>query len=369
MNWAAHYRVGCNTSDRESNTHADRGDWRNFVKTDMSKKIIIVAVVLLTAGDAAVARAQDSVPPIGRRVDIGGYSLHLHCTGRGSPAVILMHGFNDYSFIWQLVQPEVAKFTLVCSYDRAGQAWSDPGPAPRGLQRISDELFRLLGAASIDGPYVLVGHSWGGLIPRIFAHDHQASSAGIVFVDASHEDNYLGIRDTVVQPRAVPDSVWQRIWPSAHLRDSAALPSFQPPALSSVQHPYDLLHADAQGLFKWARSRPVYYQNGDWGDIREDMRVANRLSPAGSLGRIPVIVLSGGRRSDTSDHGVSAESRRSQFEMNQRALSLLSRNRRHIWAMSSGHHIHLEEPDLVVEAIKQVVTAARTGAPLCCQPN
>src|SRR5689334_3149988 len=143
------------------------------------------------------------LPPSGQTVKIGATSVHMQCEGRGTPAVILIHGFGDYSFDWALVQPALARNARTCAYDRPGQAWSDPGPPPRGVVTSARELHDLLVAARIRGPYVLVGHSWGGLIARMFAHDYPHDVAGMVLVDATHEDEYLWINGKIIRPRAM----------------------------------------------------------------------------------------------------------------------------------------------------------------------
>jgi pimeloyl-ACP methyl ester carboxylesterase len=119
--------------------------------------------------------------------------MHLHCSGEGSPTVIMEAGLNDFSVLWALAQPEVMKFTRVCTYDRAGLGWSDPSPHPRSSESMVDELHRLLSRAEIKGPYVLVGHSFGGLLMRLFAHHHPAEVRGIVLVDSAHEEQLARI--------------------------------------------------------------------------------------------------------------------------------------------------------------------------------
>jgi hypothetical protein len=102
-------------------------------------------------------------PPPGKLVDIGGLRLHINCTGAASPTVIMEAGPNDSSIIWQLVQPQISKFTRVCSYDRAGFGWNDAPNEPRTSSNIANELDRLLTRAAVPGPYVLVGHDFGTL--------------------------------------------------------------------------------------------------------------------------------------------------------------------------------------------------------------
>src|SRR4051812_33902159 len=129
-----------------------------------------------------------ATPPPGQLVDIGGYRLHVWCTGEGAPAVILDTGLGGTSADWGFVQPDVARFTRVCSYDRAGMGYSDPGPSPRTARRIARELAELVVRSGIPGPVVLVGASIAGFDVRVFASDHPERAAGLVLVDASHED-------------------------------------------------------------------------------------------------------------------------------------------------------------------------------------
>src|SRR2546422_1727822 len=142
-----------------------------------------------------------SYPPPGKLVDVGGYRLHISCTGKGSPTVVLIAGGGDFSFDWDLVQPDVSRFTRACSYDRAGLAWSDPGPTPHTMGQDAYELHTLLKAARIKGPYVLVGHSVGGLIARVYAEQYPDEVAGMVLVDSTHEDTTLLFQGKPVRVR------------------------------------------------------------------------------------------------------------------------------------------------------------------------
>jgi len=156
-------------------------------------KWLVLSVALIVAAGAVFQLSMSQweryrYPPPGKLVDIGGLRLHINCTGAGSPTVILEAGPTESSVIWQLVQPQIGSFTRVCSYDRAGFGWSDAPNAPRTASNIANELDRLLNRAAVPGPYVLVGHDFGGLINRVFIVRHRQQVAGMVLVDSVHPD-------------------------------------------------------------------------------------------------------------------------------------------------------------------------------------
>jgi pimeloyl-ACP methyl ester carboxylesterase len=143
---------------------------------------LVVVAALTGAAYQWIATRRDlaRTPPPGRLVDIGGHRLHIWCSGSGAPSVILETGLGGSSADWGFVQPEVAGFTQVCSYDRAGMGYSDPGPSPRTTRRIAYELVQLLDRTGITGQVVLVGASIGGLAVRVFASEHPERTAGLV---------------------------------------------------------------------------------------------------------------------------------------------------------------------------------------------
>src|SRR5205823_4124433 len=159
-------------------------------------------------------------PAPGRLVDAGGYRLHLNCAGDSSSTVILESGLANRSADSDIVQPEIAGATRVCSYDRAGIGWSDYGAEPRDPWRIATELHNLLQAANVPGPYVLTGHSFGGLYVRMFAALYPEEVMGMVLVDSSHPDQWAYARPSSGRARSrappwasptVPRSGW--VWP------------------------------------------------------------------------------------------------------------------------------------------------------------
>ena len=142
----------------------------------------------------ATELAERAYPPPGEMVDVGGYSLHINCVGQGSPAVVLDAGSGGFSAQWVRVQREVSGTTRVCAYDRAGMGWSEMGPEPRDARQISSELHTLLSKAGIEGPYVLAGHSFGGMYMQTYAARYPEEVAGVALVDSSTEPDQFSQR-------------------------------------------------------------------------------------------------------------------------------------------------------------------------------
>ena len=144
-------------------------------------------------------------------MDVGGYRLHINCTGTGSPTVVIDAGWGDWSTAWGFVQPEVAKTTRVCTYDRAGMGWSDAGPLPRDAAQYAKELHTLLKNANIPGPYVMVGHSLGGFAVRVFVHDYASEIVGVVLIDSMTPQQFTQSPTEVQSPsdsQSQPLSRW-----------------------------------------------------------------------------------------------------------------------------------------------------------------
>ncbi|HKB35098.1 MAG TPA: alpha/beta hydrolase, partial [Gemmataceae bacterium] len=166
-----------------------------------SNVVLAGVTAFLSVANARWPDEGGTAAPPGRLVDVGGYKLHAHVTGKGDPAVALIAGAGDFSFDWGLVQPGISRFARTCSYDRAGAAWSDLGPTPRTMRQEAHELHALLIAAGIKPPYVLVDHSVGGLILRVYAEHYPADVAGAVLVDGTHEDTTLLYKGKLVRVR------------------------------------------------------------------------------------------------------------------------------------------------------------------------
>src|SRR5215204_5398900 len=160
--------------------------------------LVVVLLALAVAGAIyqaiATELAERAYPPSGQMVDVGGYSLHINCVGQGSPTAVLEAGSGGFSAHWVRVQREVSGTTRVCAYDRAGMGWSEMGPEPRDAKQITSELHALLEGANIEDPYVLVGHSFGGMYMQTYTARYPEEVAGVALVDSSTEPDQFSQR-------------------------------------------------------------------------------------------------------------------------------------------------------------------------------
>jgi pimeloyl-ACP methyl ester carboxylesterase len=293
---------------------------------------------------------------------VGGRRLHLYGTGKGSPTVVLEAGAGDFSFDWSYVQPGVAQFTRVCSYDRAGYAWSDPGPRPRTGRQLAVELHTGLRRAGIRGPYVLVGQSFGGFLVRAFARYYPKEVVGMVLVDCLHEDSRVIIGNKAVRIRSTargraappPQS---RMPTHGSPKSDETLPLDPPPSeRAQIRAWLDTLHG-------WAEAQPNYAQaregEMDWSPEDVADMYAHRDRPEYRLGDMPLIVLTRGESGYGDDLDVPAAQLDAERKTLQADLTHLSTNSKQIVAEKSGHNIQWDDPDLVVDAIRQVVEAAQ----------
>jgi pimeloyl-ACP methyl ester carboxylesterase len=341
-----------------------------------SARLVLVGLATwLSHGSSAYGGGPDfdpgKYPPPGKLVDLGGWRLHLHCVGTSGPAVVFVSGSGDFSFDWSRVQPEVARFTRACAYDRAGDAWSDPGPVPRTMRQEAYELHALLRKAGVEGPYVLVGHSYGGLLVRFYAERYPAEVAGMVLVDATHEDTVLMVNGKLVRIREMASG--KRI---PNVQTTMAAPP-KPPTpeklkqfedfrkfmkADQIQPPFDQLPAPIQEQRIWAKSRPPVAAGEDYFAEELAEMYAGRKGQEYPLGDKPLAIIIPAKREASPPPGVSAEEWKRVMEEKIRqkeGLARLSRNSKLIVARQSGHHVMLDEPSALIEAIREAVVAAR----------
>jgi len=301
--------------------------------------LLILAVVAGVVYQGITSAVDASMyPPPGRLVDVGGYRLHIHCTGSGGPGpvVILDAGNGGSSLDWGLVQPSVATFTRVCSYDRAGYGWSESGPTPRSSGRIVRELHTLLVNTGVPGPYVLVGHSFGGLNMRLYAYTYPQDMAGLVLVDSSHEDDPKARQAIMAGQQQL--SMCQHFAPFGVVRLLGSLNQFISPYPSAVQA------ALKAHLYQTRFCGTWYDESAAWDESISQVRTARAKH---SLGHLPLVVITHGKDLDAS------------WQALQNDLASLSSNSIHFVATGSGHAIMFDQPNLVIAAIKQVVTGKK----------
>jgi len=316
---------------------------------------LLALIVLLALGGAsyeAIMAAGDGrrYPPPGQLVDVGGYRLHLHCIGQGSPTVVLDAGLGGFSLDWGAVQPQIASSTRVCAYDRAGLGWSEPGPTPRSPQQFAAELHVLLRNSGVEGPYVLVAHSLSGKTARLFANQHPDDVAGMVLVDTRHEfvDDHRPPEQLAAEEaerRQFQNMIrWTARFGLVRLLWAPALPSVLPGSGN--------LTPEARTAIGVLQARPRQIETA-LAEEEAKMDSNTLLRTAASLGATPLIVLVSGQSVDHDP--ISKEA--------QQIMTGLSSNSRLVIAQS-GHYVHYEQPAQVVESIRLVVDAARTGQPL-----
>jgi pimeloyl-ACP methyl ester carboxylesterase len=285
--------------------------------------------------------------PPGVRVEAAGFELHFLVSGENGPVVVLDSALAGTSLSWSLVQPRVAAFARVASYDRGGFGWSDPSPEPRRVDCLVAELRRGLRALSLDPPYVLVGHSYGGFVVKYFASRHPDEVAGLVLVDVPHLRKWVTPDDAERRRIERGARIARVAGLLAHFGITRLFFRIAGPgrleSLPSVLSKLPAAHRAAMRSF-WVRPWTLRALSSL---IEEAPRSAVLVeSAAGDLGDRPLAILTASRPSPDRIRDQEEEARR-------------SRRARHVVAGRSGHWIPLDEPELVIEAIRDVVTEVR----------
>jgi pimeloyl-ACP methyl ester carboxylesterase len=307
--------------------------------------LVICLLVVVPAGFVYQVQATRhdlaTAAPPGRLRSVGDHRLHIWCTGTGSPTVILDAGLGGTAADWGYVQPGIAKVSRVCSYDRAGMGYSDPGPRPRTSRQIASELAALLDASDLRDPVVLVGASIGGWNMRVFASEYPGRAAGLVLVDARHEDQGAKLKAV----GAPEDPPWiAHIAPFfaysglARLLDIA--PGLPINSYAPEVRPYVLATRLRPSVLEAAASEML---NGS----ESEAQVRSSRRPLD----IPLIVLSAGRRSNQKVGEVLNALQRDQARLSKHSCLIVAEH--------SEHAIGFDQPQVVVDAVHAVVEVSR----------
>ena len=298
-------------------------------------------------------KTNTTLPP-GKLVDVGGYRLHLFSKGTGTPVVIIESGLAGGAMVWGLVQPEIATVAQVVAYDRAGYGWSDTGPQSRSIDQTVTALHTLLTNAGIAGPYILVGHSFGGLIMRLFASRYPEEVFGVVLVDALSErlftraptlyqewSRQLGRTFRVLRFIARLGLLHGLVW-FGQTKRMPELVARQPKELQALLLASGFLSGKN---FATALTELALFESS-----------AQRIHATTPLLNIPLVVLSHGRATMFSSlPPMQAQQAEQIWQELQAEQVKLSSQGQLVVATQSGHDIHIDQPDLVIEAIRQMM--------------
>lgn len=343
-----------------------------------ASRICLVLLVLVST----VAIAANSSPADilyakpGKLVTVNGFRLNLYCIGSGSPTVVFDSGWEDWAPSWSMVQPEIGKWTRVCSYDRAGAGFSDPGPMPRSSVHIAEELHTALHRAGVGGPYILVGHAFGGDNVRTFADLYMREVAGLVLIDADSND---------LEPKTMQDE--QRRGEArilSQLRECRNAIAGQKPLPALPSRPGQPQRTCAQQFFRglpeaaWspelntklleiAQTKVAMYDAylSEMEQTASDEAYLQQHRR--SFGSRPIRVLTSGNHgvghlerkpADTPEHLKYEQ----EITLAQRRWLGLSTNAKQIFARHSSEYIQLDEPETVINAIREAYEQSRTHA-------
>ena len=335
------------------------------------KTILLLIPILITglAGLAVFAGVRTRVAlrhnrrAPGALLEVSGKNLHVLHSGSEGPSIVILAGLGDFSLSWASFQNRLlGKCLRVTVYDRAGLGWSDPGPQDATIRDAADDLHLMLQVAEIKGPHILVGHSYGGMLARLYAHLHPEDVAGLVLLDSSHEDQF--------SPEPVREMLRKMAWMMPLMMGGlewfvkTGLPALNPELIPDTSGTLAFMDAHTQRAYREVlASRPEH--------LRASSRELRMLEPSNaimraaciqSLGDIPVVVVRHGKAQPQMGGAEVSQLLEATFIQLQEELARLSPRGELRIAHESGHAIHLEQPEIVVQAVLDVV--ARSSKPL-----
>ncbi len=307
--------------------------------TPAATLLALLLLIFSPAGQTADSNPDASSSISGQLVDVGTHKLYIYCQGEGSPTVIVDAGLGEMSLEWIRIQRGMAFYSRICLYDRAGYGRSETGPLPRTSSYIADELYRLLKGADIQGPYILVGHSFGGYNMQLFASRYPDITAGIVLVDSSHAEQYERFLAAPIHVKTAPDNrPGRRVF-------RFSMPRLHPKLPKEVRD--EVMTMMLKRSMRMAMANEYY-------DFRQS---AAEVAESGELPPVPLLVLSRGKR--VYPHNHRGDLMEALWSTLQEELVERSPRTAHVIANDSGHFIHLDQPQLVIDSIALIVDIAK----------
>ena len=312
--------------------------------------ISIILIALIVAGtiyQSVSTMINDyRYPPLGKIIDIGSCRLHINSMGAGGPTVVLDAGLGGTSLGWSLVQKEISKYTQVCSYDRAGYAWSEESSSMRTSFHIAEELHTLLHRANIPGPYILVGHSFGGSNVLLFANRYPEETAGVILVDSVHEEMW----DTSSESNS--DGILDQLWHHPHLQwvlSVIGCKRLMGPS-EEIEKMFKPLPEQIRKMYIAQMNKTSYTKTqarelGSFAESLSQLKTANV-----KLQDIPLTVLTAGKIPDNEEGKT--------WIGLQKKLLLKSNRAKQLIAEDSDHMIHHHQPAIVIDAILEMILAS-----------
>jgi len=292
-------------------------------------RVLFLLILVFSIATRAETNVEIGHPP-GAFVSLETNKIHLHCIGEGSPIIIFDSGVGGSHMDWVNVQSRAGEFTQACSYDRSGYGWSEMGIKPRTSKRIVSELTKILKIAKKEPPYILVGHSFGGLNMQLFARINPKDVIGLVLIDSIHTEQYKRFEDAGIE---IPTTNTTRFL----LGSKDQVTEGMPEEYKDVA--YELVRSDeaVSSMFNELRNMHVSTQE---------------ISTAAKMPDIPISVITHGKK--VWDNPMFKNMEEIWYEL-QTQLSKSTSKGKLLTADSSGHHIHLEQPELILNEIKSIL--------------
>jgi pimeloyl-ACP methyl ester carboxylesterase len=303
-------------------------------------------IILLVRESITRKKYRVEYPPPGQMVNLGTHDVHLYCVGSGSPTVVFEADLDQYgSLSWNSVQGEIGQFTRACSYDRAGIMWSEPGPRPRDGETIAAELKAVLENAGEEGPYLLVGHAFGGAYIRIFAGQNPDDVCGMVLVESSHPEMFTRFEELGVAQQIPDKNIRPLILLMSHLGSPGRYKGNMYNLPPEIYNPVE-----------------AYLPESSMAWFDEKVEAPATLAQAGQyeyLGDFPLIVIAASGAPTSVDQGEALQDL--WLELQQELLSLSGNSEIRIY--ETGHYPQLQSPELVIEAIQDVLRRCEETSP------